>query len=60
MTEKGFQALRRPIPGTEETVGEKLRSLMKAAGKEAVKTGASEAIQQISELIDYVKGSIAA
>ena len=51
LTEKGFQALRRPIPGTEETVGEKLRSLMKAAGKEAAKTWTAGVI---SELIYYV------
>jgi hypothetical protein len=47
LTARGFEWLRKPIPGTEKSLGNQLGDLAKSAGQDAAKEGAKKAASEL-------------
>jgi len=47
LTAKGFEALKKSVPGTGESVGQKLGDLAKTAGKDVVMEGSKTAVAEV-------------
>jgi hypothetical protein len=58
LTARGFELLRKPIPGTEKSLGNQLGDLAKSTGKDAANAGAKKVASDLvgSFLGNFVKG----